>query len=155
MLWDGQDPGRAELALFEKLKGAIRLFERESLDLCSNRDVGRESQEVYDVLSGAVGDASDSPLLIEQGVVKLRDRAHGDPGDSYRAAFPQDPERLRDQTSSGREDDRAIEPAWGIVLGAAGPVGTKLSRKGVMRFAPGKDKDLASPVDRDLDGDVG
>jgi hypothetical protein len=137
------------------VKGVICLIERERLDLRSNREVCRQLQQVEDILSRAVGDAHDGPFLVEQAVVKLRDRSHGDAGESDGSAFPEDPERLKDQPSDGREDDRAVEPTWGIVFCAACPAGTQLAREGAMLLAPGKDEDLASPVDGDLDGDVG
>src|SRR3990172_5404521 len=111
MLRDPEDGGATELTFLKEVKGVIRLFEREHLDLCSNRDVGRELQEIEDILSGAVGDAQQSPLLVEERIVDFRDRGHGDSGDRDSAALPEDPERLKDQPTNRREDDRAVEPA--------------------------------------------
>ncbi len=104
-----QDTAATELAFLEELEGVICLIERERLDLCSDRDVGRELQEIEDILSGAVRHAPNRPLLVEQAVVKLRDRAHGDPGEGYGASFCEDPERLQDQPADRREYDRAVE----------------------------------------------
>ncbi len=92
--------------------------------------------------------------MVEQRVVKLRDRAHGDPGEGYGTPFCEDPERLQDQPADRCEYHRAVELARGTVFCPTRPVGAQLSRKGTMLFAPGEDVDLASPVDRDLDSDV-
>src|SRR3990172_2744769 len=111
MLRDGQDTGATESTFFKEVKGAVRLVERKGLHLRANRDVGREPQEVEGILSGAVGDAQQSPLLVEERIVDFRDRGHGDSGDRDSAALPEDPERLKDQPTNRREDDRAVEPA--------------------------------------------
>ena len=118
-----QDAGATKPAFLEKLEGVICLIELERLDLRPNGDVGRELQEIDDILSSAVGHTLNGPLLVDQRVVKLWDRAHGDPGEGYGAPFCEDPERFEDQPSDGREYDRAVESARRVVFRPARPVG--------------------------------
>lgn len=155
ILGDPQDRGAIEAALPEEMEGAVRFVKREGVGLCSNGDVGRELQEIDDVLSGAIRHAADRPLLVKQRIGELRDRSHRDPGNRHSPPLPKHSKRLQDQPTDRREDDRAVETARRVIFCLANPTGAQLPRESAVFLAPGKDEDLASPVDRDLDGDVG
>ena len=102
----------------------VCLFERKGFDLRSNRDFSRKLEELDDILSRAIRHTEHRSLRVDQGVVELGNRAHGDAGERDGSSFCEHPERLRDQPSGGREDDRAVKSGWGIIFCPASPVGS-------------------------------
>src|SRR5713101_9443374 len=97
---------------------------------------------------------SKSAPVIEQRVIHLRDRAHGDSGQSESASFAQDAKSGRNEGAGRSEDDGAIERVGRCVLGAAYPSRAQSCGEIAMRLGTSEDVDFAAPVASELQDEV-
>src|SRR5215212_2533952 len=93
--------------------------------------LGRDGEEIDRVLAREVRDRYDLPFLPEIPVREARDVAHVDPSADHPPALANVAERDRDQRSDRRKQDRGIERHRRALVGAAGPDGAELRRKGL------------------------
>ena len=116
-----QDGGTLDFALLQRLQGAVCLLKFEDFDICSQASLYSKRKELAAIVAGTVGNTTDHTFPVEQGVIHLRDRAHGNSGERQGAAFPQAAESYRNKRACGGENDGGVKLARRHFLACANP----------------------------------
>src|SRR6266568_7184584 len=118
-----QHSGSEQATLLQVDECLVGLLQGIHANLGFERDFCRQLQEFASVAPGTVRNASYNTLLIQERVIHLRDRTHGDSRKRKCPGFSERSQRLWNQRSRGSEDNRGIEQMWWSALGSAHPRG--------------------------------